>query len=67
MSFTLSAAGHIPLTNPADGSAQDQAAAELALYEEVRAVLAKPQYGVVTSSFGGSHISGSLHEADTGS
>lgn len=63
MSYSLNAAGHVPATLP-DGTAQDAAAVELELYEELRAVLEQPKYGCNTSSFGGSHTSGSLHLAD---
>jgi hypothetical protein len=63
MSYTISASGHIPAT-AADGTAQDSAAVELELYEALREVLEDPKYGCATSSFGGSHVSGSLHEAD---
>lgn len=64
MSWTLTASGHVPAT-AADGTPQDAAATELALYEAVKAVLSDPRYGVVASSFGGSHVSGSLHLADS--
>ena len=60
MSWTLNAAGHVPAPDPA----QDSAAAEMELYEALRAVLADPRYGTATSSFGGSHVSGSLHVPD---
>lgn len=63
MSFTVNAAGHIPPTAP-DGTPQDAAAVELALYEALKAILGDPRYGVTSSSFGGSHVSGSLHESD---
>jgi hypothetical protein len=63
MSWSLNAAGHIAST-AADGTPQDAAATELALYEALKAVLADPRYGTSTSSFGGSHVSGSLHLPD---
>lgn len=66
MSFSLTASGHVPATAP-DGTVTDQAAAELELYNAVRAVLTDPRYGVTNSSFGGQHVSGSLHLPDEGS
>lgn len=63
MSWSLNASGHVPATAP-DGTPQDTAATELGLYEALRQVLTDPRYGVVASSFGGSHVSGSLHESD---
>lgn len=63
MSYSLNAAGHIP-AQAADGTAQDAAAAELELYEALKAVLSDPRYGATASSFGGSHVSGSLHQPD---
>lgn len=64
MSFSLNASGHVPAANPAVGTAQDAAATELALYEALRGVLADPRYGVTNSSFGGQHVTGSLHAPD---
>ena len=65
MSFTASASGHVP-AQAADGTPQDAAALELELYNTLRAVVSNPRYGVTNSSFGGSHVSGSLHLADDG-
>ncbi len=62
MSWSLNAAGHVPAQDPAAGP--DQAAVEMELYEALKAVLSDPKYGTATSSFGGSHVSGSLHQAD---
>jgi hypothetical protein len=64
VSYSLNAAGHVP-PSAADGTAQDAAAVELALYEALKAILADPRYGTSASSFGGSHVSGSLHLADS--
>ena len=64
LSWSLNAAGHVPPADPSAEPAQDAAATELRLYEALRAVLSDPQYGAATSSFGGSHVSGSLHAAD---
>jgi hypothetical protein len=53
---------------PADGSAapgQDTMAVEVALYEALKGVLEDPRFGTAASSFGGSHVSGSLHVADS--
>jgi hypothetical protein len=63
VSYSLAASGHIPPAAP-DGTPQDSAAVELRLYDALKAVLSDPAYGVTGSSFGGSHVSGSLHEAD---
>lgn len=63
MSFSLNASGHVP-TQAADGTPQDTAATELELYEALKGVLSDPKYGVAASSFGGSHVSGSLHQPD---
>jgi hypothetical protein len=65
VSFSAAASGHIPATAP-DGTPQDAAATELELYNALHAVLSDPRYGVSGSSFGGSHVSGSLHLADDG-
>jgi hypothetical protein len=68
MSWSLNASGHVPAAaadaDPAAAPPQDAAAAELELYEAVRAVLSDPRYGTAASSFGGSHVSGSLHQPD---
>jgi hypothetical protein len=40
-------------------------AVEVELYEALKAVLADPKYGTAASSFGGSHVSGSLHVEDS--
>jgi hypothetical protein len=64
MSWSLNAAGHVPAQDPAAGPAADAAATEMELYEALRAVLSDPRFGTATSSFGGSHVSGSLHQAD---
>jgi hypothetical protein len=71
MSFSLNASGHVPATIPAPTDAdpaamvsQDTATVELELYEELRGVLSNPKYGVGSSSFGGSHVTGSLHQPD---
>jgi hypothetical protein len=64
MSWSLNAAGHVPAQDPAAGPAADSAAIEMELYEALKAVLADPKYGTASSSFGGSHVSGSLHAAD---
>lgn len=65
MSWSLNAAGHVPAQDPSAGPAADAAAIEMELYEALRAVLSDPKYGATASSFGGSHVSGSLHVADT--
>jgi hypothetical protein len=68
MSWSLNAAGHVPV--PAQSDAPDAPpattamAVEAELYEALKAVLSDPRYGTATSSFGGSHVSGSLHVAD---
>lgn len=70
VSWSLNAAGHVPPPVPADPASPDAAPppsamdVEVELYEALRAVLADPKYGTAASSFGGSHVSGSLHEAD---
>ena len=65
MSWSLNASGHVPAPDPAaDPPAPDSAAVELELFEALRAVLADPKYGTAASSFGGSHVSGSLHQPD---
>ncbi len=63
MSYSVYATGHIA-AQAADGTPRDAAAVELELYEALKAVLSDPRYGTSTSSFGGSHVTGSLHEAD---
>ena len=72
MSWSLNAAGHVPASAPADPAdpstvppAADAIATEMELYEALKAVLADPRYGTAASSFGGSHVSGSLHLADS--
>ncbi len=65
MSWSWNASGHVPVPDPSAGAAADTAATEMELYEALKAVLSDPKYGTVTSSFGGSHVSGSLHFADT--
>ena len=70
MSWSLNASGHVPaaVPDPADptttGPAQDTVAVEVELYEALKAILEDPRYGTAASSFGGSHVSGSLHEPD---
>jgi hypothetical protein len=71
-SWSLNASGQIPATMAADTSADPSAgpvaqnvmATEVELYEALKAILEDPRYGTAASSFGGSHVSGSLHEAD---
>jgi hypothetical protein len=63
MSWSLNAAGHVPRPDPAAGPL-DAAAIELELYEALRGVLSDPKYGAASSSFGGSPVTGSLHQAD---
>ncbi|WP_287934234.1 hypothetical protein [Arthrobacter sp.] len=69
MSWSLNAAGHVPAPAqsgaPDAAPAPDAAAVEMELYEALRAVLSDPKYGAATSSFGGSHVSGSLHAPDS--
>ena len=64
MSISLNASGHVPATDPAAPDSAPQSLIELELYDALRAVLTNPKYGVVASSFGGSHVSGSLHLPD---
>jgi hypothetical protein len=73
MSWSLNASGHVPAAVPVDPSAdpatvappQDAVSVEVELYEALKAILADPKYGTAASSFGGSHVSGSLHVADS--
>lgn len=62
MSWSLNASGHVP--NPDPASTVGSAAVEMELYEALKALLADPKYGTSASSFGGSHVSGSLHLQD---
>ncbi len=62
MSWSLNAAGQIPAPDPA--VSPDSTAVEVELYEALRAVLTDPKYGTAASSFGGAHVSGSLHQPD---
>jgi hypothetical protein len=62
MSWSLNASGHVPAQDPP--STADSAATEMELYEALKAVLSDPKYGASSSSFGGSHVSGSLHAPD---
>jgi hypothetical protein len=64
MSWSLNAAGHVPAPDPSAAPAPDSAAVEMELYEALKAVLEDPKYGTSASSFGGSHVSGSLHQPD---
>lgn len=70
MSWSLNASGHVPAVPAPDPSADpvapapDAAAVEMELYEALREVLTDPKYGTAASSFGGSHVSGSLHAPD---
>jgi hypothetical protein len=64
MSWSLNAAGHVPAPDPAVTPAADAAAVELELYEALCTVLKDPKYGASSSSFGGSHVTGSLHQPD---
>jgi hypothetical protein len=72
MSFSGTFAGHVPAAPAPDPAADpatvpaavDSAAVELELYEALRGVLSDPKYGVGSSSFGGSHVTGSLHQPD---
>jgi hypothetical protein len=69
MSWSLNASGHVPASVPsadpaAEPVAQDVTAIEVELYEALKAVLSDPKFGTVASSFGGSHVSGSLHQPD---
>jgi hypothetical protein len=73
MSWSLNAAGHVPATTtvpatdtePATSTPVDSVAVEVELYEALRAILTDPKYGAASSAFGGSHVSGSLHTADS--
>lgn len=64
MSWSLNAAGHVPAADPAAPDSAPQSLVELELYNALRAVLTDPKYGTSASSFGGSHVSGSLHAPD---
>jgi hypothetical protein len=67
MSWSLNASGHVPAPEAAadlPAPVPDAMAVEAELYEALKAVLSDPKYGTATSSFGGSHVSGSLHVAD---
>jgi hypothetical protein len=68
MSWSLNASGHVPAPAQSDAPdaapAPDAAAVEMELYEALKAVLSDPKYGTGASSFGGSHVSGSLHQPD---
>ncbi len=55
MSWTLTASGHVTPGDPA-GPPQDSAAAEMELYEALKAILADPKYGTAASTFSGSHL-----------
>ena len=68
-SWSLSASGQIPPAAPgadpaAEPVAQNTMAIEVELYEALKAILEDPHYGTAASSFGGSHVSGSLHQPD---
>lgn len=69
MSWSLNAAGHVPVQAQSDAPdavpAPDAAAVEMELYEALKAVLSDPRFGASASSFGGSHVSGSLHQPDS--
>ena len=68
MSWSLNASGHVPAADPSADPpvpVPDAVSIEVALYEALKAVLSDPQYGTAASSFGGSHVSGSLHVADS--
>lgn len=64
MSWSLNASGNVPPADPSTGG-PDAVAVEVELYEALKAVLEDPKYGTSASSFGGSHVSGSLHVADS--
>src|SRR6266568_2426479 len=55
MSWTLTASGHVTPGDPA-GPPQDSAAADMELYEALKAILADPKYGTAASTFSGSHL-----------
>jgi len=60
MTWTMSAGGHTPAPEGADGWAE----VEQRLHDELSAVLAKPEYGAGVSHFHGNHVdSNSLHIA----
>jgi hypothetical protein len=71
-SWSLNASGEIPDAAPADPNADPAAepvaqsviSVEVELYEALKAILEDPHYGTAASSFGGSHVSGSLHQPD---
>lgn len=58
MTWSLSASGHTPAPEGESGWEK----VEKKLYDELKAVLSKPEYGVGTSWFGSNHVSGQLHE-----
>lgn len=70
MSWSLNASGSVPAATPADPAdpnataPQSSAEVEMELYEALREVLTDPKYGTAASSFGGSHVSGSLNAPD---
>ncbi len=59
MTWTLSASGHTP-TEPGQADWRDT---EQALFDELQAVLSKPEYGAGVSSFHGNYVDGSPHLA----
>lgn len=60
--WTLTASGQTPAARTGDN--QQAESIERALFEDLRAVLAKPEYGVTESTLGGEIIYANPHKAD---
>ena len=68
MTWSLQASGHTPNpygsdTDPAAGGPQPWADVEQALFDEIQAVLAKPEYGTSAAQFTGNYVAGEPYNA----
>jgi hypothetical protein len=59
MTWSLTAGGHTP--EPWSDDPEVRTAAEQALFDDLQAVLSKPEHGATSSSFSGNFVGGNPH------
>lgn len=63
MTWSLQASGHTPSPFGSEDAPQPWAEVEQALFDELQAVLAKPEYGTSAARFTGNYVSGEPYNA----
>jgi hypothetical protein len=63
MTWSLQASGHTPTPGGFEDLPQPWADVEQRLYDELRAVLSKPEYGCSAAQFTGNYVTGQPYDA----